>query len=70
MEPEAFKAARRRLGLTGAELAHILGISAQTVRKYEMPADASTARGVNPIAARVVGWLLAGWRPPEWPKGK
>ena len=69
MEPEDFKAARRRLGLTQAELAHVLGTTPQTVRKYEMPADRSSARGVNPIAARVMRWLLDGWRPPEWPQG-
>ena len=69
MDPEAFKAARRKLGLTQSELAHVLGTTPQTVRKYEMPDHRSTARGVNPIAARVIGWLLAGFRPPEWPKG-
>lgn len=70
MEPEEFKAGRRRLGLTQSELGRILGTDGRTVRKWETPPGASTARGVNPIAAQVLRWLLAGFRPPEWPQGK
>ena len=62
-----FKEARRRLGLTQAELAEILGTNDTTIRKWEAPAGASTSRPPNPIACRAVGWLLAGFRPPEWP---
>lgn len=67
MTPEEFKAARQRLGLTQAQLGHVLNTAPQTIRKWEMPPQNSTARGVNPIAARVMRWMLDGWRPPEFP---
>lgn len=70
MSPEEFKIARRRLGLTQAELGEVLATAPQTIRKWEMEEDRSTARSVNPVAARCMGWFLAGFRPPEWPKGK
>lgn len=67
MTPEEFKAARRKLGLTQSELGRVLDTAPQTIRKWEMPPENSTARGVNPIAARVMRWLLDGFRPPEFP---
>lgn len=70
MDAEAFKHARRRLGLTQSELARILDTAPQTIRKWEAHDGASTARPPNPIACRVVEWMLAGWRPPQWPQGK
>jgi DNA-binding transcriptional regulator YiaG len=68
MRPDEFKAARRKLGLTQAELGAVLDTAPQTIRKWEMPPENSTARGVNPVAARVMRWLLDGFRPPEWPR--
>lgn len=68
MEPEEFKRARRRLGLTQAELGRILDTAPQTIRKWEMQPENSTARGVNPVAAQVMRWMLAGFRPPEFPR--
>lgn len=70
MTPEDFKAARRKLGLTQAELGHILDTNPSTIRRWEMPEDNATARPPNPVAARVMGWMLAGFRPPQWPQGK
>ena len=67
MTPQDFKAGRKRLGLTQAELARILDTAPQTIRKWEMPEENSTARGVNPVAAQVMRWMLAGFRPPEFP---
>lgn len=67
MTPEEFKAARRALGLTQSQLARILGITPQTLRKYEMPPTRSTHRSVHPTVARAVNWLCDGFRPPEWP---
>jgi DNA-binding transcriptional regulator YiaG len=69
MSPEEFKSARRRLGLTQAQLGHILDTAPPTIRRWEMPPENSTARSVNPVAARAMRWMLAGFRPPEWPKG-
>lgn len=70
MTPTEFKGARRKLGLTQAQLGVILDTAPQTIRKWEMGENRSTARSVNPIAARVMQWMLAGYRPPEWPKGE
>jgi DNA-binding transcriptional regulator YiaG len=67
MDAAEFKIARRRLGLTQAELALVLNTTPQTIRKWEAHDQASTARAPNPVAARVMSWLLAGYRPPEWP---
>ena len=69
MTPDEFKAARKSLGLTQAQLGHVMDTSPQTIRRWEMPTDRSTARGVNPVAARVMRWMLDGFRPPEIPKG-
>jgi DNA-binding XRE family transcriptional regulator len=62
MTPAEFKEARRRLGLSAAAMGAILATDPRTVRRWESEAD---PRPVNPIAARVVGWMLGGWRPPE-----
>ena len=70
MTPEQFKQARKKLGLTQSQLGRILDTAPQTIRKWEMPSHRSTARSVNPVAARAMGWLLAGFRPPEWPHDK
>lgn len=67
MTPIEFKSARRKLGLTQAQLGLILNTLPQTIRKWEMGECCKTARSVNPIAARVMQWMLDGYRPPEWP---
>jgi len=67
MTPAEFKDARRALGLTQSQLGTILDTAPQTIRKWELPVDRSTARSVNPVAAQVMRWMLAGFRPPEFP---
>ena len=67
MTPIEFKQARRKLGLTQAQLGVILDTAPQTIRKWEMDETCSTARSVNPVAARVMQWMLDGFRPPEFP---
>lgn len=67
MRPHEFKEARRKLGLTQAELGAVLDTAPQTIRKWEMADTCSTARSVNPVAARAMRWFLDGFRPPEWP---
>jgi DNA-binding transcriptional regulator YiaG len=64
---EEFKAGRKALGLSVYELGHILNTTPDTVRKWEMPDHRNTARGPNPVAQRVLQWMLDGYRPPEWP---
>lgn len=68
MSPEEFKAARLQLGLSIKQLSAILGTTPQSITKWEAPPSASTASKVNPIAAQVLRWMLAGFRPPEWPE--
>lgn len=67
MTHEEFKAARQALGLTQDETATILGLDLRSVQRFETAPGAPTARKVNPTAARVMRWMLAGYRPPEFP---
>lgn len=67
MNPAEFKEARIKLGLSHATLGVILNTDPRTVRYWE---DTSGARPPNPIACRVMEWMLGGYRPPEWPKSK
>ncbi|HMT45478.1 MAG TPA: helix-turn-helix domain-containing protein [Novosphingobium sp.] len=67
MTPDEFKAARNQLGLSLAQAADILGVNLSTLKKWEMPETASTRNKVNPTAAKAMRWMLAGFRPPEWP---
>ena len=64
MTPTQFKQARRKLGLSATQLGHILNSDPRTIRRWESEAD---TRPVNPIAMRVVQWMLDGYRPPQWP---
>ncbi|WP_340109496.1 helix-turn-helix domain-containing protein [Pikeienuella sp. HZG-20] len=70
MTSAEFKAARNELGLTQAQLAEILDTAPPTIRKWEAPTGRSTARGPNPVACRAMRWMLAGFRPPEWPRAR
>lgn len=70
MNSAAFKAGRQALGLTLAELAFILDTDPRTIRKWEASDTASTARAPNPVACRVMSWMLAGYRPAQWPVSK
>lgn len=64
MTPQKFKEHRYDLALTQEELGRILNVNPRTIRKWET--DDGT-RPVNPIAIRVMQWMLNGYRPPEWP---
>ena len=66
-----FKKARRDLKLTVNELAKILNSNSRTVRLWEQEAEDTydrSPRPPNPIACRVLQWMLDGYRPPEWPE--
>jgi DNA-binding transcriptional regulator YiaG len=65
MTPAKFKEHRYDLALTQEELGHILNVNGRTIRKWET--DDGT-RPVNPIAIRVMEWMMAGYRPPEFPQ--
>jgi DNA-binding transcriptional regulator YiaG len=64
MTPTEFKQARQKLGLSSSQLGVILNTDPRTVRRWE---DDSSMRPPNPIACRVITWMLSGYRPPEWP---
>lgn len=66
MSPSEFKAVRQRLGLSIYQLGHLLDVEPRTIRKWESEGG-TNARAPNPVASRVMGWLEAGFRPPEWP---
>ncbi len=68
MTPEEFKANRKKLGLTQAQLAHIFKLNITTVQRFETPSEKKSGTKINPTAERVMEWLLAGYRPPEWPQ--
>ena len=65
MSPAQFRENRRRLGLTQAQLGRIIDTDPRTVRRWE---DDTGLRPPNPIACRVLDWMLHGWLPPEWPE--
>lgn len=67
MDADEFKLTRKRLGLTQAACARLMGTSLTTLQKWEAPDGSSTKTAVNPQAAIMMRWLRDGWRPPEWP---
>ena len=57
-----FKVARHKLGLTGHQLAVLMGYGDRT-RVYEVEARDA----VPPQTARLMRAYLDGYRPPDWP---
>ncbi len=64
MTPAEFKQARHSLGLSASELGRVLNTDPRTIRKWE---HEDGTRPPNPVACRAMEWMLAGWRPPQWP---
>lgn len=62
MTPAIFKDARRKLGLSAAQLASVMGYGAAP-RIYEIEARDA----VPPQAARLMQAYLDGYRPVDWP---
>ena len=67
MTPQKFKEARQELGLSHSALGKIIDTDPRTIRRWEAEENVNSARPPNPIACRVLKWMLAGYRPPEWP---
>lgn len=68
MNHKEFRAAQARLGLTDGKLAKLLGVSdARVIRRWKQPPDTQTGRPPNPIACKVLQWMLKDGRPDEWP---
>ena len=73
MSPEEIKAARKKLGLTQAQLARVLGYS--TDGKVPGMAVSVMERATNPrplpeAQRRLLLAYLDGYRPPDWPEGR
>ncbi|TQS72981.1 helix-turn-helix domain-containing protein [Rhodobacteraceae bacterium] len=66
MTPAEFKAARKQLGLTQAQLAALIKTDPSTIRRWEMEHERSTATPASPLAVQVMQWFLDGFRPPEF----
>jgi len=64
MTPAQFKQARHTLGLSAAQLGRILDTDPRTIRRWEHGDDPRTP---NPVAVVAMGWLMDGYRPPNWP---
>ena len=68
MTPADIKEARRKLGLSVADLARLLDTDPQTVRRMEQRPDGSTSRKPAPRMVRLLRAYSEGYRPQDWPK--
>lgn len=66
--PFQFQRARHKLKLTQKQLAHVLGLSEVSVRRYEMGDDCSNHRDIPEATAELMRCFLAGHRSARWPK--
>ena len=60
MTSEEFKEARRRLGFSLSQLGAVLNVDSRTIRRWEASEEVASQREPNPVACRVMGWLLSG----------
>ncbi len=67
MTPTDIKEARRKMGLSVADLARLLDTDPQTIRRMEQSETASTFRRPAPRMVRLIRLYLAGARPDDWP---
>jgi predicted transcriptional regulator len=67
MTPEALKEARRNLGLTVPQLAVMLGVHQDHIRRMEMQPGKPTHRPVRGTTERLIAAYLSGYRPDDWP---
>lgn len=66
MTPDQLKQARRKLGLTLEQMAHLLGYEGE--QRRQMVYDLETGRRrVRPPQERLVAAYLEGYRPKDWP---
>lgn len=68
MTPDEFREAQHQLGLSDADLAHMLGIKdEQHIRRLKAPAGTGHHRTVQGHHARLLRAYLDGYRPTDWP---
>jgi transcriptional regulator with XRE-family HTH domain len=68
MKPSEFKEARHQLGLSVNQIANMLGLDADHVRRMEFPEESKQRRPVMENTRRLLQAYLDGYRPPDWPK--
>ena len=68
MTPLELKEARRKLGLSVAQMATMIETDPQVVRRMEGREDAKTHRTPAPRMVRLITAYLDGYRPDDWPE--
>lgn len=68
MQPEEIKAARRKLNLSVAQAAILLGCEDQFIRRLETPMRYTMHRKISPTMERLLQAYLDGYRPRDWPQ--
>lgn len=67
MTPEQLARARKRLGLTLEQMAHMLGYNGGQAKSQVHHLETGR-RDIRPAQRRLVEAYLAGYRPKDWPK--
>jgi transcriptional regulator with XRE-family HTH domain len=67
MKPHEFKEARHKLGLSLNQMADMLGLQSNHVRRLEFPEESNQRRPVMEQTRRLLQAYLEGYRPPDWP---
>lgn len=60
---ESFKAARRKLGLSTAQLGKVIRVNPATVRRWEMDPKYNSHRAIPGPVAVLLDWLADGIKP-------
>jgi hypothetical protein len=67
MTPTQFREARRMLGLSVRQLAAMLEVEPEVVRRMEVQIGSGGHRPVRSSTERLLRAYLDGYRPPDWP---
>ena len=66
MTPDQLARARKRLGLTLEQMAHMLGYEGEQAKSQVHHLETGR-RDIRPAQRRLVDAYLAGYRPEDWP---
>jgi hypothetical protein len=67
LNPNELRHARRELGLSIRQLADMLSVDADVVRRMEIQIGSEGHRPIRGSIQRLVRAYLDGYRPPDWP---
>lgn len=67
MTPTQFREARRTLGLSVRQLAAMLEVEPEVVRRMEIQIGSGGHRPIRGSIQRLLRAYLDGYRPPDWP---